>query len=154
MRDIPALMIADLLSDKKNRDIGSLSLLVGADGKKRLVATNNLNSGLTDLSKIKIRERTQASLDDLKSEILSDFYLNYYKQLKQAQQRQTKLFIDKLIQRARLFNFSTFKSKLYADGQLSSGEKTHLNILELLFKQRLQILQSVTENIETIMGSK
>ena len=154
MRDISALMIADLLSDKPNRDVDSLSLLVGNDDKKRLVATNNFNSGLTDLSKIQIRERTEASLDDIKGQIISDFYLNYYQELKEAQRRQTKLFIDKLVQRARLFNFSTFKSKLYSDGQLSSAEKTHLNILELLFKQRLQMLKTVTENIESILSGK
>jgi len=118
------------------------------------VATNNSNSGLIDLSKIQIRERTEANLEDIRNQIVSDFYLNYYKQLKEAQRRQTKLFIDKLIQRARLFNFSTFKSKLYSDGQLTSGEKTHLNILELLFKQRVQMLQTVTENIEFILGSE
>ena len=154
MRDISSLMIADLLSDKPNRDVDSLSLLVGNNGEKRLVATNNSNSGLIDLSKIQIRERTEANLEDIRNQIVSDFYLNYYKQLKEAQRRQTKLFIDKLIQRARLFNFSTFKSKLYSDGQLTSGEKTHLNILELLFKQRVQMLQTVTENIEFILGSE
>ena len=154
MRDISALMIADLLSDKPNRDVDSLSLLVGNDDKKRLVATNNSNSGLTDLSKIQIRERTEASLDDIKGQIISNFYLNYYQELKEAQRRQAKLFIDKLVQRARLFNFSTFKSKLYSDGQLSSAEKTHLNILELLFKQRVQMLQTVTENIESILSGK
>ena len=80
--------------------------------------------------------------------------MNYYQELKEAQRRQAKLFIDKLVQRARLFNFSTFKSKLYSDGQLSSAEKTHLNILELLFKQRVQMLQTVTENIESILSGK
>lgn len=149
--DVFGLMISDLLSDTRNRNIGSITLLKGQDGKGKIVATSNPDAGLIDLSKIKVRERTLADIEEISQGIINDFYLSYYRELKEAQKKQTKLFISKLIERARLFNFTNFKSKLYSDSQLTKGEKTHLNILELLFKQRIQMLQTASENIARIL---
>ena len=151
LTDIPALMISDLLTDTRNRNIGSITLLTDETGKKRIVATSNPDSGLLELSKIEIRERTLADIDNFGNEVINDFYKSHYAQLKEGQRRQYQLFVAKLVERARLFNFSNFKSKLYSDSELSNGEKTHLNILEILFKQRVQMLQSVSENISTIL---
>lgn len=149
--DIPALMISDLISDTRNRNVGSISLLTDAAGKKRIVATSNPDSGLVQLSKIKIRERTMGQLEDISTEILNDFYETYYKQLRESQRRQFQAFIKTLTQRARLFNFTNFKSKLYADSELSNGEKSHLNIMEILFKQRIGMLENINNNIDRIL---
>ena len=153
LSDIPALMIADLLSDTRNRNLASVALL-SDKSKNRIVATSNPESGMINLSKIQIRERTLSEINEFSSEIINDFYKSYYAQLKESQRRQHQLFIAKLVERARLFNFSNFKSKLYSDSQLSSGEKTHLNILEILFKQRVQMLQTASENINAILEDR
>jgi hypothetical protein len=81
-------------------------------------------------------------------------YINYFQALKELQRAQYQQFIATLIQRARAFNFSNFKSNLYKDGKLSQGEKIHLNILEKLFNQRLGRLTNARDSIYEIVSAK
>jgi hypothetical protein len=84
----------------------------------------------------------------------SSIYINYFQTLKELQRSQYQQFIATLIQRARAFNFSNFKSNLYKDGKLSQGEKIHLNILEKLFNQRLGRLTNARDSIYEIVSAK
>ena len=151
--DVMRLMFADILTDVPNRNSGSVNL-VEYDGKMRVVPSGNDGAGLVNLSKISIRERTEAQLRDLLNPSESELYIEYFRQLKAAQRAQYLQFIATLIQRARAFNFSNFKARLYNDGKLSSGEKIHLNILEKLFTQRLDILTRQNDVIREILAGK
>lgn len=151
--DVMRLMFSDILTDVKNRNSGSLNL-VDYNGRLRVVPSSNDGAGLVQLSKISIRERTEAQLRDLLSPTESELYIEYFRQLKAAQKAQYLQFIATLIQRARAFNFSNFKSRLYNDGKLSSGEKIHLNILEKLYTQRLNTLVQQNEIIREILSGK
>jgi hypothetical protein len=151
--DVMRLMFADILTDVPNRNSGSINL-VEYDGKMRVVPSGNDGAGLVNLSKISIRERTEAQLRDLLNPSESELYIEYFRQLKAAQRAQYLQFIATLIQRARAFNFSNFKARLYNDGKLSSGEKIHLNILEKLFTQRLDILTRQNDVIREILAGK
>jgi hypothetical protein len=149
--DVMRLMFADLLTDTKNRNTGSVDL-VDYNGKLRVVPSSNEGSGLVGLSKISIRERTEARIRDLLSPSESELYIQYFRQLKATQRSQYLQFIATLIQRARAFNFSNFKSRLYSDGKLTSGEKIHLNILEKLYSQRLDSLVQQNDLIRKILS--
>lgn len=151
--DVMRLMFSDILTDVKNRNSGSVNL-VDYNGKLRVVPSSNDGAGLVELSKISVRERTEAQLRELLSPSESELYIEYFRQLKAAQRAQYLQFIATLIQRARAFNFSNFKSRLYNDGKLSSGEKIHLNILEKLYTQRLDTLVQQNEIIREILSGK
>jgi hypothetical protein len=151
--DVMRLMFADILTDVPNRNSGSVNL-VDYNGKLRVVPSSNEGAGLVNLSDISVRKRTEAQLRELVSPTDSELYIEYFRQLKAAQRAQYLQFIATLIQRARAFNFSNFKSRLYSDGKLSSGEKIHLNILEKLYTQRLEILTQQNDVIRRILSDK
>lgn len=142
-QEVSRLMIADLLTDVQNRNPGSVEL-VNSNGRMKIVPMSNDGAGLINLSEISIRERTEETLKKLTAPTNSQLYAKYFRELRQRQRAQQIQFIATLIQRAREFNFTNFKSKLYNDGKLTAGEKIHLNILQKLYEQRLN--QLVTQN--------
>lgn len=152
-QEVTRLMISDLLTDVQNRNPGSVEI-ADSKGRTKLIPMTNDGAGLVNLSEISIRERTEAALKDLLSPGNSQLYRKYFAELREAQRRQTIQFIATLIQRAREFNFTNFKSKLYNDGKLSAGEKIHLNIIEKMFLQRLNLLVSQNELFNEIVSGK
>jgi hypothetical protein len=79
-------------------------------------------------------------------------YGKYYAELKKEQRRQYFNEIKTLIARARLFNFVNFKERLQRDGALSSAEIAHLEIVNTISKQRLDILENQQERLVEILG--
>jgi hypothetical protein len=151
--DVTRLMFADILTDTRDRNIGTIALLSAKDNKY-ILATSNPGSGLTGLDEISITKRTEMSIQELLNPGEASIYANYFQTLKELQRAQYQQFIATLIQRARAFNFSNFKSNLYKDGKLSQGEKIHLNILEKLFNQRLGRLTNARDSIYEIVSAK
>jgi hypothetical protein len=127
---------------------------LSAKDNKYILATSNPGSGLTGLDEISITKRTEMNIEELLTPGELAVYVNYFEILKDLQQAQYQQFIATLIQRARAFNFSNFKSKLYNDGKLSQGEKIHLNILDKLFNQRLGRLTNARDSIYEIVSAK
>lgn len=151
--EVMRLMVADLLTDMGNRNSGSVEI-ADYNGAKKLIPVSNDGSGLVELSKISVRERTEAQLKDLLSPSESQMYLQYFKELKAKQRAQQLQFIATLVQRARAFNFTNFKSRLYTDGKLTSGEKIHLNILETLYTKRLETLVQQNQALTDIISGR
>lgn len=151
--DVMRLMVADLLTDMGNRNSGSIEI-ADYNGKKKLIPISNDGAGLVELSKISVRERTEAELRDLLSPSESQLYIKYFKELQAKQRAQQLQFLATLIQRARAFNLSNFKSRLYADGKLTSGEKIHLNILEALYTTRIEKLVQQDSALQDIISGK
>lgn len=148
--EVARLMVSDLLTDTRSRNVGNL-LTLSSEAGPRLVALENTGAGLIDLSDIEITKRTNAAIGDMYRPSDSQLYKEYFAKLQKLQQNQFRQFIATLIRRARAFNFTDFRSRLYTDGKLSQGEKIHLNILEKLFNQRINNLSkaqmAVMENI-------
>lgn len=152
--EVMRLMVADLLTDMGNRNSGSIEI-ADYNGKKKIIPISNDGVGLVELSKVSITERTAADIADLLAPSEAALYLKFFKELQQKQRAQQLQFLATLIKRAREFNISSFKSRLYSDGKLSSGEKIHLNILETLYTTRLEkLVQQDSLLQEIIAGNK
>jgi len=152
--EVTRLMIADLLTDMSNRNSGSIEI-ADYNGKKKVIPISNDGAGLVELSNISITERTAADIKDLLSPTETQLYLKYFKELQTSQRGQRLKFLATLIIRAREFNLSVFKSRLYADSKLSIGEKNHLDILETLYGGRLEKLVAQDTALQEILsGSK
>jgi hypothetical protein len=152
-QEVMRLMVADLLTDMGNRNSASIEI-ADYNGAKKIIPVSNDGVGLTELSKISIRERTEASLNDLLRPSEAQLYQQYFKQLKEAQRAQQLQFIATLIQRARAFNFTNFKSRLYTDGKLTAGEKIHLNILDTLYTTRLEKLVEQNQSLSDLITGR
>lgn len=151
--EVTKLLISDMLTDVSNRN-GSSVEIADYNGKKRIIPVENIGGGLTDLSSVSIRERTEKQIDQLLNPSESKLYLDYYKQLQAAQRAQYLKFIATLIQRARNFSLSQFRTRLYNDGQLTSGEKIHLSIIEKLYSTRLEMLVQQNDSLTELISGK
>lgn len=147
-KDAAALMVSDFISGIDNRSPGTLDI-VPIGGEYRPVV-NSFESQLTPLSEIRVRRRTQDTVQAFANG--SSLYGAYYKQLKAAQRRQFLLQIEKLINKARAFNFISFRERLTADGTMSTAEKQHLNIINTILKQRINVLDQSMSRIRDTLG--
>jgi hypothetical protein len=114
--------------------------------------SNVFETELTPLAEIKVREQTKKVIDGFKAAQGDGIYSDYYKKLKASQRRLFLREIQKMLERARLFNFTNYKSRLTSGGELTAGEKTHIDIVQRIQKNRLEILSSTIENLNEILG--
>lgn len=151
--DVAKILISDWLTDQRMRDPGSIvPVSNGTDTKP--VLTNNFTSGLTDLDEVSIVERQKMTLIQFASGPSNEKYNTYFQELQQQQKFAFRREIDALLLRARQFNFTQFKNRLYSDGRLSDAEKAHLNIVGRILESRIQSYASSRENLMEILGVK
>jgi hypothetical protein len=150
--DVARMMVSDWLTDQRDRTPGSVISLSNS-GQIRPVMTTNTTSSLIDLDKVEITKRQKMSIDDFFSGERSSSYVQYFKELQQQQKFAFKKEIDALLLRARRFNFTQFKNRLYSDGKLSEAEKTHLNIIGRILEQRIETYASSKDTIMKIIGA-
>lgn len=148
-QDVAAMMIADFLTDQRERPMTSIYTLDTPDSR-RLVLGQNSTSGLVDLSKIEITKRMKMSIQDFYATQLTPSYSDYYQSLKAQQRIIFMRYLSQLINRARKFNPRAFKDSLNQYG-LSEGEKIHLNIIDKLFESRLEVLKSQKNTLRQII---
>ena len=53
--------------------------------------------------------------------------------------------IATLLRRARKFNFNQYRDRLNSSGELTEGEKIHMNVLGKILDQRIRVLSNVSE---------
>lgn len=148
-KDAAALFVSDFITGVDNRSPGTVDVVpVGGEYKP---VTNTFDSQLTPLSEIKVRKQSQQTIKDFISS--GNMYGSYYKELKASQKRQFLAQVEKLIQKARAFNFISTRERLASDGSLSQAEKTHLNIINTITKQRVNILDQSLDRIREILGA-
>lgn len=151
--DVAKMLVSDWLTDQRVRDPGSiLSMSNGAE--TRPVVTNNFTSGLTDLDKVSIVERQKLAISEFINGPDNDKYVVYFQKLQQQQKFAFRREIDALLLRARQFNFTQFKNRLYSDGKLSDAEKAHLNIIGRILELRIQKYADSRETLMDILGAK
>lgn len=139
VRDIAGLFVSDMLTDVRERESQTI---VAVELGDRLfgMSTVNIGAGLTGLSDIEITKRLKMRIDELLGSGAGAKYSDYYRKLKAEQQAQMRKIIQQLIQRARKFNFNQYRDRLSATGELTEGEKIHINILGKIIKRRIEAL--------------
>jgi len=81
---------------------------------------------------------------------LTPAYSDYYQALKAEQRVLLIKFISQLINRARTFNYEGFTNDMGRYG-MSPGEKIHLEIVEKLFNERLDVLRNQKNILNSII---
>jgi hypothetical protein len=148
--DVAKMLVSDLVSDITQRPRNSVAIVKKDDSVKPVPLA--VDSELTDLSEIKIRERTKAQIRKFGSVSGEGLYSKYYKELKEEQRRLMQKQIADLLLRARQFNFTKYRDRLYRDGELSQSEKTHLNIVAKIIENRIEVLGSQREQLIKALG--
>jgi hypothetical protein len=151
--DVAKMLVSDWLTDQRERDPGSIvPVSNGTDTKP--VVTNNFTSGLADLDQVSIVERQKLTLSQFMDSKRAETYSQYFQNLQQQQRFAFRREIDALLLRARQFNFTQFKNRLYSDGRLTDAEKAHLNIVGRILEIRIQNYAGSRENLMEILGVK
>lgn len=149
--DVARMMIADFLTDQRERNLSSVYGMQTADGLVPMLAQNT-TSGLVDLAKLQITKRMKMNIDDFYKESGKINYSDYYNKLKTEQQLAYRRMVESLLKRARSFKVNELRSRLDVDG-LSQGELNHIKIVERLFEARVESLSSQKKKlIEMLKG--
>ena len=81
-------------------------------------------------------------------------YTSYYRELRENQREAFRRELERLIDRAREFNFTDYKTRLYRDGALSEAERTHLNIVQTIVEARIETLaEAFDDMVERLEGA-
>lgn len=150
--DVAKLLVSDWLTDQRERDPGSI-VPISNGGETKPIVTNNFTSGLSDLDEISIVERQKMTLQQFMSTPDNDRYAAYFQKLQQQQRFAFRREIDALLLRARQFNFTQFKNRLYSDGRLTDAEKAHLNIVGRILELRIQKYADSRDTLMEILGA-
>lgn len=151
-RDVARLMVSDWLTDQRTRDPGSIVPVSNGESTKPIV-TNNFTSGLTDLDKIEIVKRQKMTINDFYSGDSANMYVDYFDKLRNEQRFAFRREIDALLLRARQFNFTQFKNRLYSDGHLSAAEKAHIEIIGRILEIRIENYAKSRDILMDILGA-
>jgi len=157
LSDIPttemaSMLVSDIISDITDRKSNSIAVLKKDD--EMLAFPDISKSELINLSEVSVTERTKARIRDFRSVSGNGLYSKYYRELKEDQQRLMQQQIAELIERAREFNFTKFRDRLYRDGELSGAEKVHLNIIQKIVENRVDVLRQSREQLMEVLGGK
>lgn len=147
--DVARMIVADFLTDQRNRPATSIYPIDTPDGVRAVLAQNT-TSGLVDLSKIEITKRMKLRLNEFYESGLTPAYSDYYQALKAEQRVLFIQLISQLINRARKFSNSNFQNDMGRYG-MSTGEKIHMEIMEKLFTERLDVLRNQKNILNTII---
>lgn len=150
MHDVARMMVADFLTDQRERPNTSIYAIDTTEGTRAVLAQNT-TSGLIDLSKIEITKRMSMRIDDFYESKLVPSYSDYYQALRAEQRILFIKLISQMINRARSFNPNKFVSNIDNYG-ISEGEKIHLEIVTKLFNERLDILSSQKQVLRQILS--
>ena len=112
----------------------------------------NDGAGLTNLSEIEISKRMKLRIDELLRESVGSRYSDYYRKLKSTQQAQMRKLIATILRRARKFNFNQYRDRLNSSGELTEGEKIHIDVLGKIVKQRIRVLSNASELRSSLDG--
>lgn len=152
MHDVARMMVADFLTDQRERPNTSIYAIDTNEGTRAVLAQNT-TSGLTDLSKLEITKRMKIRLNDYYESGLVPSYSDYYQSLRAEQRILFIKLISQMINRARTFNPNKFSNNLGEYG-ISEGEKIHLEITKKLFQERLDVLSSQKQTLRQIVSRK
>lgn len=141
IKDMAGLFVSDMLTDVRERDSQTIAAVELGD-RTFGMSTVNIGAGLTNLSDIEITKRMKMNIEELLGGTVGSKYSEYYRQLKAEQQAQLRRLIANLLQRARKFNFNQYRDRLSTTGELTEGEKIHMEVLGKIIKQRIRVLSN------------
>jgi len=115
------------------------------------VVTIGPPAALIGLSKSEIEARRRIGPENFFNTTTESYGRNY-SDLDEEQRQLILETVNALLERARAFSFADYREKLQIDGDLSSGELQHLEIVEGIYNQRLEVLEDQRDAVLAVMG--
>jgi len=147
------IQVADWLADTRDRSPASVIGVRSTENEDEVdvVAAIGPRSALIGLSEAELEERRNLGIEEFFSATRDSYGQNF--ESAAAEQKDIILqVLDGLITRAQEFDWEEYRQKLSVDGNISEAEQAHLEIVQGIFTQRLEALQSQRDLVATILG--
>jgi hypothetical protein len=146
-KEVAAMLITDLATATPDRETSNAPIVNGTP-----VPTLS-PSGLTDLDKIRIADRTKESIKKMHPSTSANIYNAYYAELRESQRKAFRVQLMALVKQARSFNFTKYRKRLLRDGEFSENEKIHFNIVQTIVTARIRTISASVDALLEILGS-
>lgn len=150
-KELMKVFMSDFLADARDRSPATLRPVRTQSGTTVIPSSNEL-SALAGLDAAEIKKRFDLDLPDYLEGRNGLVYRNSFGRMSAKDRTEAIAVYDTLIARAKKFNWEEYISRVSADGELSTAEKKHLDILRKLFDSRLTKLISKKKETIRLLG--
>lgn len=150
-KELMKVFMSDFLTDARDRSPATLRPVRTQSGTTVIPSSNEL-SALAGLDAQEIKQRFDIDLPDYLDGRNGLIYRNSFGKMSAKDRTEVIAVYDTLIERAKKFKWDEYISRISADGQLSSAEKKHIEILRKLFESRLAKLTSKKTETIRLLG--
>lgn len=141
---------ADYLTDTRDRSNASVLGVQVGDVSEAVVTVGPL-AALIGLNEGELEERRNIGVEEF-FEATRDAYGRNFEGADDETRSLMLEVVEALLERAREFNFDDYRQKLQSDGILSEAEESHLEIVQGLYEDRLENLNSSKDAILQVLG--
>lgn len=149
--DLLRMSVSDWLLDQRDRNPSNMRAIKRNENNRLAIGGNNL-SALAGLSPEELKSRRAMVLDDYLKENRISQVAKEFNQLSIAQRKVMMRVYEDLVKRASEFNWNDYSARLGIDGNLSAGEKAHLDLIRVIYTKRLESLRSGKERYLQSVG--
>ena len=139
--DLLRMSVSDWLLDQRDRNPSNMRAIKRNETNGLAVGGNDL-SALAGLSSEELKSRRAMVLDDYLKENRISQVAKKFNELSVAQRKVMVRVYEDLVKRASEFNWNDYSARLGIDGNLSAGEKAHLDLIRAIYTKRLESLRS------------
>ena len=149
--DLMRAAITDFITDRRDRS--PATLLPARDGARiTVVPSSNELSNAAGLSAADIAKRFKIDLPEYMDERGSRLYVDTFGSASESERKMLASLVDDLFKKIEAFNWDEYVSRLSLDGNLSDGEKRHLEIVKKIFGSRKDALQKQKTQFNKLVG--
>ena len=149
--DVLRTVIADFLTDRRDRS--PATLLPVRDGARiTVVPSSNELSNLAGLSAADIQKRFNVDFPEYLTERGARVYNETFITSTESERKMLASLVDDLFKKIDQFNWDEYVSRLSVDGNLSDGEKRHLEMVKKLFISRRDNLKRQKQTFNKLVG--
>lgn len=149
--ELMKVFMSDFLADARDRSPATLRPVRTQSGTAVIPSSNEL-SALAGLDAAEIQKRFDIDLPEYLQGRNGMIYRNSFGRMSARERAEATSVYDTLIERARKFKWQEYISRISADGNLSTAEKKHLDILRKLYESRLEKLVSKKKETIRLLG--
>jgi len=149
--DMVRLMIADMLTDVRERNPSNL-FTVGDSSQKRTFAGPVASSGGAGLTRNELEQRINMPKTAVLNELENSMYRAFFMRLRKEQRRRAEALLEEILERARQFDMAEFYRRMAIDGKLSEAERRHMEIVSVIYDNRVRLLSGSLKFIRNVIN--
>ena len=149
--DIMRAAITDFMTDRRDRS--PATLIPVRDGSRvTVIPSSNELSNAAGLSAADIAKRFKIDLPEYMDERGARLYVDTFSSASESERKMLASLVDDLFKKLEAFNWDEYVSRLSIDGNLSDGEKRHLEIIKKIFSSRKDAIQKQKTTFNKLVG--